>query len=100
MKLKRLEDKVKEILESDERTREDDMYLYYIYLMCEGISKYDMSEALRSKRFRRVNKLSTMESVGRCRRKIQEKNESLRASEEAKKYRALEESLYEEYARS
>ena len=94
-KLKDLERKVKFILTNNPLTRGDDDLLYE-YLLDEE-RKIDLS-SISAKDFllsyRKLG-LPTIETVGRCRRKIQEKDETLKPTPEiVLKRRKLENSFY------
>lgn len=100
MRLRKLEDIIKVILTEDFKAREDDMYLYYVYLMKMGVNMYKIHEILANKEARKRIGLSNIESVGRCRRKLQEKNESLKASSAVEQIRKSEEERFKKYARN
>lgn len=94
-RLMKIEEKVLSILEKDEKARDDDRRLtvmvhaafygidpkspYYLVMMDDSIP--------------------TQETIGRCRRKIQEKNFGLRGSKAKEKIRMEEQEGYIEYAR-
>ena len=94
-KLKDLEKKVKYILKNNPVTRGDDDLLYECLL--EEERKIDLScisakEFLRS--YRKIG-IPTIETVGRCRRKLQEKDETLKPTPDiVLKRRKLEKSYY------
>ena len=92
----KLEEIIKPILTENERTRSDDMYLYYAYLQFKRV--YDIELVFKSFDYRKRNRIAPFESVRRVRQKLQAKYPSL-ASEETKKARAKEEEIYKEYAR-
>lgn len=98
MKLKQLETEIKVILETLEKTRSDDMYLYQIYC-----TKHDCGNADRfqliflDKNFRKENAISGFESVSRCRRKLQAKYPWLQ-NDEAKRKREEQIEKFKEYS--
>jgi hypothetical protein len=96
-KLKKLENVIKPILESQPQTREDDFLLY-----AEVIKEYKPELLNLSARTFLVghNELNVpnIKSVERARRKVQEKHPEL-ASERAKRRRAIEQQAYVQYGR-
>ena len=76
-KLKELEPVVKEILKEKPATRGDDdlLYVYVLDQMHINLSSYSVTSFLLN--YRKLG-VPTIESVGRCRRKIQTKNEELK----------------------
>ncbi|MBO7715853.1 MAG: hypothetical protein J6S85_19980 [Methanobrevibacter sp.] len=76
-KLRDLERQVKEILKANPSTRGDDDLLYDNLLqnMKVDLSKFSVRSFLLT--YRKMG-IPTIESVGRCRRKIQSKDESLK----------------------
>lgn len=95
--LVKLENVVAGILSNFEKTRSDDQLLYLIYLsMIHGKVYPDASvrdyenyfhSAMTQRIFRVKHGIAEFESVSRCRRKVQEKYEDLKPSEEAIKAR-------------
>lgn len=83
---------VKGILENFPATRDDDYLLYGHYMNTKGIS---MDSSFRGiSKLVKIGELSSIESVGRARRKLQEKYPELKPSEAAK---AGKDKLEEEY---
>lgn len=89
---------VEEILEFEDRARNSDEYLYAMYLSYYGKGLLDWTVADFLKK-RRALGVPSIETVGRCRRKIQEKYPYLRASQEVEEARAEKEMEWREYAR-
>lgn len=96
-KLSRLEPIVKEILVDDPRTRDDDMYLYYMYV-CKVIGCWKFEEVFFDKDLRKEYKVSPYHSVARCRRKLQATCEELKPSKAVQDARLNETSDYINYA--
>jgi hypothetical protein len=97
MKIKDLESRVKAILIKDTASRASDDWLYYCVISEMG---FDMN-AVTAKDFLltyRNRKLPSIESVGRCRRKLQEENESLKPSEKVQKGREVQRERFYNYA--
>lgn len=101
--LEKLESVIYNILVDNERAREDDMYLYYVYCKDKWFSANDYShfslflvDVFENKVFRQKCKIASFTSVERARRKVQEKHPELKANEKA---RTEEEEIYREYAR-
>lgn len=93
-KLKDLEKRVQTILERNPSTRGDDDLLYEYLLddMKVDLSKYSVRSFLLN--YRKMG-LPTIESVGRCRRKIQAKDETLKPTPDIfLKRKKLENSYY------
>lgn len=89
---------VKEILERFPATRDNDQLLYY--RVCEAINPKSLTSnwgyvLLNRKEFM----IPSIETVGRCRRKLQEKNPDLRASKKVEGFRAEREAEFREYAK-
>lgn len=81
MKLKKMETLVKQQLEQNPATRGDDDLLYYYIMQDMGVNLGDYVASFFILHYRSMG-LPTIESVGRCRRKLQEKNAYLRAGPE------------------
>ena len=96
-KLVKMEDIVKPILESDERARNDDFYLYseVLWQLQPSALNLNLVTALRN---HNELGLPSYESVTRVRRRIQEKCPEL-ASERGKMRRQKEQEIYKEYAK-
>lgn len=100
----KLEDQVKQILMDYPRTRNDDMYLYYVYCMKKlgenNITKiFEFSTIFCDKRERELRKIKPYQSVERCRRKIQAEFPELSSEKVIKTARKEEEKEYIEYSR-
>lgn len=97
-RLCKVSDIVGEILRKHPATRDDDFLLYAFVLNSYGHSKNIPFWVLRKLVIDK--QAPSMESVGRCRRKVQEIYPELRAVEPVEKGRRGQESKYKEYARS
>lgn len=104
-KLRTWEEVVKELLEERPSLREDDNLLYEEVLrICEnrsGMQFRSMSLKcfLESYRALRMEfKVPTMETIGRCRRKVQAENPHLRARSKVEEARQEEQLVFEEWA--
>ena len=95
-KLRRLEDIVKPILEESPLAREDDMYLYGEVIGVLNPAAND-ANVLEIMRFYKSYGLPPLISVGRVRRRIQEKCPELAGE---KKRRKMQEEEYKEYAKT
>lgn len=89
---------VKKILEDVPETRNDDNLLYY--RVCDVIDSYCLGLSfgwvlLNMKEL----EIPTIETVGRCRRKLQEQFPELRATDKVKGFRTDRERKFEAYAR-
>lgn len=101
MKLNKVENIVKTILETEEITREDDMYLYYVFCTRYGfLTDSGFTRIFKDKDYRKKVGIASFKSVERSRRKLQEKNKDLKPSEEVEKARIELEQKYKEYSRS
>ena len=80
-KLKELEPVVKEILKEKPATRGDDdlLYVYVLDQMHINLSSYSVTSFLLN--YRKLG-VPTIETIGRCRSKIQEKDETLKPTPE------------------
>lgn len=97
----KLEDVIRQILIENPETREDDMYLYYVYCIKKDPKFYTYNNFVMlfsHKIYRNREQIKTFGAVERCRRKIQADYPEL-ASEKTKKARAKKEEEYKEYAR-
>lgn len=94
-RLKTYEEMVREILIMDERTRDDDRILaLQVWTTFYGVNKWaPVKDVMTNKR------LPSQESLGRCRRRLQEKDESLRGSKSKEKIRMAAQIDFIEYAR-
>lgn len=94
-RLNRLETKVLTELKMKPCTRDDDRELALnIWLDYYGVSPWAPVAEVMHRR-----DIPSQESIGRCRRKIQEKYESLRGTKHKEKIRMQEQERYLEYAR-
>ena len=92
--LRKLEKTVKEIMIEDPVTRGDDDILYVRVLKKAGIEINNITAETYIMNYRRL-KLPTIESVGRCRRRVQAKDETLKPTPEIElKRRKTEQSYY------
>lgn len=96
-KLSILEPIVKDILERYPKTREDDMLLYYMYIV-RMIGRDFIENVFADAKFRKTFKISPYHSVARCRRKLQATYEHLKPSEKVRDARLNETSTYIDYA--
>lgn len=93
-KLKDLEKKVRKVLKDNPNTRGDDdlLYKYVLADMNINLSKFNAESFLLS--YRKMG-IPTIESVGRARRKVQSKDETLKPTPEiVLKRKKLENSFY------
>ena len=97
--LKTIEGKVRAILEKDEEARNDDMTLYLAVcnLCLKGTGAMPFAEVMAQYKYLG---LPSFESVGRTRRKLQEKHPELLGSLRMQKLRARGEKAYRRYAKS
>lgn len=94
-KLDTLESKVLRILEEDKTARDDDRLLTVrVHMDYYGIDPFTPYWEVMCDRT-----LPSQESIGRCRRKIQETRFDLRGSDEKEAFRMAEQEVYIEYAR-
>ena len=101
MKLGLLEKQVREILLDDPKTRASDDLLYVTLISKMLVNKGFNLERISAKDYLlhyRNYGLPTIESVGRCRRKLQERNESLKPSETVQLHRKEMQSSFYKYA--
>lgn len=99
MKLDKIENIVKTILENEKETRSDDMYLYYIFCTKYGfISDSTFYKIFKDSEYRNNSGLSVFESVSRARRKIQADNPGLRPPKKVQDARVNKEAEYIDYA--
>ena len=94
-RLQNIEQKVLKILEDDEKSRDDDRRLtVMVHAAYYGINpKSPYWKVMLNQ------DIPSQESIGRCRRKIQETREDLRGSKAKEKIRMAEQEGYIEYAR-
>lgn len=93
-RLTKREAEVKSILMYHPEARDDDRYLTLMYhhIYCGVDYQAPYVSVMTNK------ELPSQESIGRCRRKLQEKDESLRGSKHKEKIRMEEQKGYIEYA--
>lgn len=97
-KIKKIEPIVKKVLEDNENARNDD---FELVLMVYG----EINENAMFRPFYKVMRehkaygLPSMESITRCRRRLQTKYEHLKANKETEKIREKEEEEFREYAK-
>ena len=96
-KLKIIENKVKEIMENIPETREDDFLLVLEVYRGYVDTRYTTIEYLL--RNHKELGIPSMESITRCRRKLQEHNACLRSSEETQEKRLNQEYEVVDYVR-
>ena len=93
-RLYKLEDMVREILEQNERARDDDREL----TLRVHMDYYDISPYAPYCEVMWNDKIPSQESIGRCRRKIQETEFELRGSKRKEEIRMEEQGVYIDYA--
>ena len=96
-------DIVKELLEKEPQTRNSDNYLYMRVLQVVGKRQgidVDNMPVLRFFLHIRELDLPSIETVGRCRRKLQEEHPELTADRKVEEQRASNEEIFRSYARS
>ena len=99
MRLNKVENIVKTILEREKETRSDDMYLYYLFCTKYGfLNDSSFSKIFKDSKYRNDMGLAVFESVSRCRRKLQADFENLRPSEKVQDARLNKTSDYIDYA--
>lgn len=96
--LKTIEGKVRAVLQKNEDARNDDMVLYLALcnLYLEDAGNMPLAQILTN---HRELGLPSFESVGRTRRKLQERHPELSGSVRKQKIRAAGEKAYRKYAR-
>ena len=103
MGFKKVEDDIKPILKTSEAARLDDMTLYahYAYKKIAGFNLGAgwLEKIFSDKRLRISYGIAPYETVSRIRRKLQEENEELRPSKEARAEKKRLEQAYKQYAR-
>lgn len=97
---KKMQDLVEIILKEEPQTRDDDMLLYYLYCTKYGfLTGNNFYKIFEDKDFRNGLGISVFETISRCRRKVQEENENLKASSKIEYERLKQEKRFEDYAR-
>lgn len=103
MKFKTVEQDIRPILKENYATRCDDMALYACYVFEKvqhlRLGKGWLQQVFSDRRMRIMCGIAPYETVSRCRRKLQEKDDSLRAPEDLRKERKEIEKKYKEYAK-
>lgn len=102
MTLHKITDDVRDILETDAASRDSDNILMYKYLGVIGNRmNVDFDRVSVTSFFKNVGKngIPSLETVGRCRRKLQEKHPELRGSEYVDRKRREREDDFKTYAR-
>lgn len=97
-KIKKVEPIVKKVLEEYENTRNDDFELI-LMVYCEINERAVEYPFYRLMRKHKEFGLPSMESITRCRRKLQEKYEHLKAKKDVQEIREKEEEEFREYGR-
>ena len=95
--LKTLEKLIENILQDNLRARGDDDYLYCVVLNRLGISLVNMTAKDFLLSYRKKG-FPTLESVGRCRRKAQERNEELKPDQNTQLCRKVCENSFYSFA--
>ena len=95
-KLMKTSQVAQKLLECDEETRKDDLYLYEQILNSKVPGLGDVARIIHN--YMRAGTVSKWEGMGRARRKIQAKHPELKDKKTAQ-YRKLEEEKYKEFAR-
>ena len=97
-KLRNLTELVKMILEQQPETRSSDNLLYVeVLARCAGQNVLNMP-VWAFYQNQREWKLPSIETVGRCRRKIQQENPCLRATPDVQNFRHEKEAQFREFA--
>lgn len=95
-KLMKTSQVAQKLLENDEETRKDDLYLYEEILNSKVPGLGDIARIIHD--HMRAGKVPVWSTMDRARRKVQEKHPELK-DEETAHYRKLEEEKYKEFAR-
>lgn len=99
MKLDKVENIVKSILEKEPDTREDDLLLYYLFCTKYGfLNDSTFARMFKDKEYRIGLGLASFKSVERSRRKLQAEYEELRPREKVEEARINKTSEYIDYA--
>jgi hypothetical protein len=97
---KKIQDVVEIILQEEPLTRDDDMYLYYLYCTKYGfLGSGNFHKIFEDKEYRTSLGVSVFETISRCRRKLQSEDPSLRSSQETQYQRLEQEKKIEEYVK-
>lgn len=95
-----LEETVEVILRVIESSRNDDMWLYALYVQRVTGTTRNLHEVFVNPVYRKEHKVSSFGSVSRARRKLQQKHEELRANKTIERYRGEREVEFKTYANS
>lgn len=102
MEFTTVEQDIRPILKTNYAARCDDMalYTYYAYEKVQdlGLGSGWLQAIFTNRRLRIINGIATYETVSRCRRKLQEKYDDLRAPQDLREERKKAEAEYKKYA--
>lgn len=98
--LKQVEQTVEQILRHMASTRNDDMWLYAVYVLQVTGSTSNLHKVFVSPSYRKEHNISSFGSISRTRRKLQQKHEELRANKTIERYRGEREVEFKTYANS
>ena len=96
MTFQTIEDDIKKLLAKDRATRNDDMYLYAVYVLSKAAF---VPAIFLNPEYRYKRGIAPYESVSRVRRMVQEKYPELKATKEQIKEKKRREKEYRNYAR-
>jgi hypothetical protein len=97
---KKIQDVVEIILKEEPLTREDDMYLYYLYCTKYGfVNSGSFHKIFQDKEYRSTLGISGFETISRCRRKLQAEDPSFKSSQETLCQRLEQEKKIEGYVK-
>ena len=100
MKFDTLEAEVLDLLERHPVARDDDNILYKMHLLNHGMPPANILDFYGNmSHYREQYGISSIETVGRCRRKIQEERHDLQPSPEAKRRKAEQQLSFIGYAK-
>lgn len=85
------------ILNTNEATRNNDMILYYEYVISHWVRETDFSRVFKDAEFRKAKSISPFETVSRCRRDLQSEFVHLRSKEQVEKARREREEIFADY---
>ena len=98
-----IEDEAREILKHDEQARGDDMALYasyvYSHVSNAGLGMGWLQRVFSDRRFRITHGIAPYDSISRVRRRLQEKDPTLRPDADFIAARKKEERKYKAYAK-
>lgn len=98
--LNQVEKTVEQILRRMETARNDDMWLYALYVQKVTGSARNLHDVFVNPVYRKEHNVSSFGSVSRTRRKLQQKHEELRANKTIERYRGEREVEFKTYANS